>query len=127
VRTLLLVILTLVIVSVHGIAPGSSRFCLMKTSPACQHKAPATAEISAPDCCSDGCMKGTKIDLPSTDLSVRADKSLKSLNPDLLIQIIAFNWAKTITAIQKQTYAQQSGAAPPSLGTQLAKLQIFLI
>lgn len=124
-RQILGSLLVLAILVVHAMAPGSSPYCMMKTAPACHKNVANTAQISAPCCCEDGCVKGVTINLPSSEISpvVMAEHGTAIL----AVADLVFNDPVVLTSSAKIFESINKSGSPPILSARLARLQIFLI
>jgi hypothetical protein len=128
VQKVLLTLFAIVLVAVHGIAPGSGKVCTMKAAMSCNRQLNSQTQMTAPDCCADECMTGSNINLPSTELSPQHEISAKKfqtekvLNPSAdLVEIRTFNFSQ-------YQYANNPGSGPPlQQMTRLAKLHILII
>ena len=129
-RNVLVFTFALIILGVHGYAPGSGRFCLINktyTNGACDHKIATTTEISAPDCCSDECMIGSNVNLPSTELSPQNEIAAKTFQAQTLLAVANFAAIPTSGVLQFYFSDNLGSSPPPSQMTRLAKLQILLV
>jgi hypothetical protein len=126
-QRIILAFFILILLAVHGIAPGSSRYCLMSSSPSCQNKVQINPEMSVPDCCSDECMTGESIVLPITELSASVGNSVEHQTNILLTNNSVFRQRVPSIVRVGSFSARRNGGPPIARVTQLAKLQIFLI
>jgi hypothetical protein len=134
VQRLFLSLFILIVIAVHGIAPGSARFCTMKEASQaerCPQHVQSKSQFIESNCCGDECMKGSIIHLPTTELSPKLRLELKNVN--LITNSVLFTSLSSHLIADQSAIDQSyfvgilSNNALENQQTRLAKLQTFLI
>ena len=132
IRSTVLILMTLLLVSTQAFAAGSGRICLMKPAlKSCHQKVPTShTTMKAPTCCDDGkCMSGQRVSLPASEtVSKLPAPDLKKLNAGVIATNIF------IQGVQNKNISNDNNRviihryhSSPSHQLRQAKLAVFLI